>query len=487
MSALHFSGLIENSRLIARLHKALDVCLTALSFIAAYFIKKDFLPSPYRGLITDPNYYVVLLMIVIIWYVVFDFFNLYIPFRKQRYPEMLWKTTKAASTALVVTILCLYVFKIEDVSRIMIGIFFLLNLFFLGTSKWLLYKHATRPRRNGFNLQNILIIGSRQRSRDVIEAIGQQEKSGVKIIGCLDIEKDQVGEAVKEGIHILGTLDSLEKILREQVVDELLVAMPMGMIEGIEKYIAAAEEMGVAVRMIPDWQLHRFMTRPVIASIHFEDFFGMPSMALSTIPTKHGELLLKAVFDYIVAIILLTALSPLILAVAIAIKLTSPGPILFRQIRSGLNGRRFTVYKYRTMVQDAESRKGEVEHLNETDGPVFKIKKDPRIIPYLGTFLRRTGLDEVPQLINVLKGEMSIVGPRPPIPSEVDKYDLWQRRRLSMKPGMTCLWQTSQNRNDVRFEDWMNLDLQYIDSWSLKLDFLILLKTIRVVFSGAGR
>lgn len=472
---------------MVRGHKVLDICLTAAAFIGAYFIKKDFLPSSYRGLITDPNYYLVLLMIVIIWYVVFDFFNLYSPLRRQSYPGIFWKTTKATSVSLVIMTLCMYVFKIEDVSRIMIGIFFLLNLLFLGTSKWLLYKYATRPRKNGFSLQNILIIGSKQRSKDVIEAIGHQENSGVKIVGCLDIEQDQVGQPVKNGIKVTGTVNSLEKILREQVVDELLVAMPVGMIEGIGKHIATAEEMGVAVRMIPDWQLHRLMTRPVVANIHFEDFFGIPSMALTTSPTKHGELLLKAVFDYLAAITLLLAFSPLLLAVAIGIKLTSPGPILFLQIRSGLNGRRFTVYKFRTMVADAESRREEVQHLDETDGPVFKIKNDPRIIPSLGTFLRRTGLDELPQLINVLKGEMSIVGPRPPIPSEVDQYDLWQRRRLSMKPGMTCLWQTSQNRNDLRFGDWMNLDLQYIDNWSLKLDFVILLKTLRVVFSGEGR
>jgi exopolysaccharide biosynthesis polyprenyl glycosylphosphotransferase len=369
----------------------------------------------------------------------------------------------------------------------MIGIFFLLNLLLLGTSKLLLYKYATRPRKNGSSLQNILIIGSKQRSKDVIDAIGHQEKSGIRIVGCLDLAQDQVGQQVKEGISVIGTLDNLERILREQVVDELLVAMPMGMIQGLEKHIAIAEEMGVAVRIIPDWQLHRLMTKPVIANIHFEDFFGIPSMAFTTIPEKHGDLLLKAVFDYLAAITLLVTLSPILLAVALAIKLTSPGCILFRQIRSGRNGRRFTVYKFRTMVADAEARLEEVQHLDETDGPVFKIKNDPRIIPYLGTFLRRTGLDELPQLINVLKGEMSIVGPRPPIPSEVDKYDLWQRRRLSMKPGMTCLWQTARNRNEVRFEEWMNLDLQYIDTWSLKLDFVILFKTLRVVLSGEGR
>jgi lipopolysaccharide/colanic/teichoic acid biosynthesis glycosyltransferase len=210
-------------------------------------------------------------------------------------------------------------------------------------------------------------------------------------------------------------------------------------------------------------------------------------MALSTTSPKHTELLMKSAMDYLFAGLSLLALSPLFALIALSLKVFSPGPILFTQIRCGLNGRKFRVYKFRTMGMDAESKRKEVEHMNETDGPVFKIEKDPRIIPYLGTFLRKTGLDELPQLINVLKGEMSLVGPRPPIPSEVEQYDLWQRRRLSMKPGMTCLWQTARNRNEVPFEQWMNLDLKYIDNWSLKLDFVILLKTIGVVFSGEGR
>jgi len=155
--------------------------------------------------------------------------------------------------------------------------------------------------------------------------------------------------------------------------------------------------------------------------------------------------------------------------------------------RCCLNGRRFMVYKFRTMVADAEKRFNEVKALNEADGPVFKIKKDPRIIPYIGALLRKSSLDELPQLINVLKGEMSLVGPRPPIPAEVEKYDVWQRRRLSMKPGLTCLWQTKPGRNEERFEEWMNLDLSYIDNWSLGLDFKILLKTIPVILKGAGR
>ena len=145
------------------------------------------------------------------------------------------------------------------------------------------------------------------------------------------------------------------------------------------------------------------------------------------------------------------------------------------------------VYKFRTMVANAEIRRQELDALNEADGPAFKIKNDPRIIPCVGAFLRKTSLDELPQLINVLRGEMSLIGPRPPIPAEVEKYDAWQRRRLSMKPGLTCLWQITPNRNEMRFEEWMRMDLQYIDSWSLWLDFEIILKTFRAVLVGSGR
>jgi lipopolysaccharide/colanic/teichoic acid biosynthesis glycosyltransferase len=180
-------------------------------------------------------------------------------------------------------------------------------------------------------------------------------------------------------------------------------------------------------------------------------------------------------------------LSPVFIGIGLAIKLFSKGPVFYTQERLGMNGRRFMVYKFRTMVKGADERLKELAEMNEADGPVFKIKNDPRIIPYIGSFLRKSSLDELPQLFNVLKGEMSLVGPRPPIPKEVDEYSVWHRRRLSMKPGMTCLWQIAPQRNDLSFEEWMKLDLKYIDNWSLFNDFKILVLTAKAVMTGAGR
>jgi lipopolysaccharide/colanic/teichoic acid biosynthesis glycosyltransferase len=191
--------------------------------------------------------------------------------------------------------------------------------------------------------------------------------------------------------------------------------------------------------------------------------------------------------DYGLAFVFMAAALPLFVLISLAIVIVSPGPVFYRQERLGRGGRRFNVLKFRTMVMNADQMLDQLREMNEADGPAFKIRNDPRIIPWVGTFLRKTSLDELPQLINVLKGDMSLVGPRPPLPNEVDQYEIWQRRRLSMKPGLTCFWQIAPRRNDLTFDEWMRLDLEYIDKWSLHLDFLILLRTAGAVLTGAGR
>ena len=225
--------------------------------------------------------------------------------------------------------------------------------------------------------------------------------------------------------------------------------------------------------------------RPAIARIAFDQFDRRPVLLFNCKPDREWHLLMKRVIDFVGAAIILLVLGPLVmLPVAIAIKLTSKGPIFFRQLRCGLHGKTFTMLKFRSMVADAEEMQSNLVGLNEQSGPVFKIRRDPRVTK-LGRLIRKTSIDELPQFFNILCGDMSLVGPRPPIPSEVKKYAAWQRRRLSMKPGLTCLWQVS-GRSRIKFEEWMRLDLAYIDSWSLILDFQILLKTLPVVIVGDG-
>ena len=255
--------------------------------------------------------------------------------------------------------------------------------------------------------------------------------------------------------------------------------MDRGDLPKLEDIFLLCEEMGVKTRLVLDFFPH------VLARVELEELQGTPLLTFSTTPTDDFALLIKRGVDVGLSILVVVVSAVPVLLAALLIKLTSRGPVLFRQTRCGLNGRPFTLLKLRTMVHGAEERLPEVKHLNSHEGPVFKAVNDPRVTRF-GRLVRRFSLDELPQLWNVLRGEMSLVGPRPPLPEEVARYERWQRRRLSMKPGVTGLWQVS-GRNDIPgFEEWMALDLAYIDNWSLALDAKILLRTIPTVLSGRG-
>jgi exopolysaccharide biosynthesis polyprenyl glycosylphosphotransferase len=258
----------------------------------------------------------------------------------------------------------------------------------------------------------------------------------------------------------------------------VIFVVPGKILSDMEDLFLLCEELGVNARIAVGIFPH------LIARATLEDFSNIPLLTFSTKPTNWAALMVKRIMDLCIAWSVLIVAMPLWLLTAMMIKLDSAGPIFFCQERCGLNGRRFTMYKFRSMVADAELRIDELSTYNELVGPVFKIKNDPRVTR-VGKLLRKTSLDEIPQLLNVIKGDMSIIGPRPAIPAEVDKYERWQRRRLSMKPGLTSLW-VVRGRNDIPFEQWMQFDLEYIDKWSLELDVKILLQTIPVVLTGRG-
>ena len=477
----------EKSPLILEMQKALDIIITAASFIAAYHVRLHIRPGNLSHLSKDPNYYIILLLVIIGWYISFKWMGMYMSYRQKPFWQFFTTILKSCLLGIVLVSIAMYLMHIKEVSRLLMGIFLVLNLCLLTLSKFIVFKTLQKLRSDGFNIRYVLIVGSNRRARQIIEAIEANKASGYTVLGAFESDDALMGKRVCESHRVIGHVRDLEAYLRENIVDELIFATPLRKIEKGDRYIALAESMGIKVRIIPDWELHYLMYRPNIATIQFEDFLGVYNMALQSTPRNEGKLLLKNTFDFLTATILTLLLFPFFIAIGIAIKSFSNGPVIYKQERLGMNGRRFMVYKFRTMIENADEIQKELEEMNEADGPVFKIKDDPRIIPHVGKFLRKTSLDELPQLFNVLKGEMSLVGPRPPIPKEVDEYSVWHRRRLSMRPGMTCLWQIAPDRNDLSFEEWMKLDLKYIDTWSLFNDFKILVLTARAVVAGAGR
>jgi exopolysaccharide biosynthesis polyprenyl glycosylphosphotransferase len=374
------------------------------------------------------------------------------------------------------------------ISRLLLGLFFFINLTLLLVSKGATHIVLRRYRAQGFNFRNMLIVGCGKSAQEVIGSVAEEPWAGYKIIGCLDAVGCQTDKTVCENVRVVGTYDDLEQILFKEVVDELVFATDLKQVPDVIKYVELADEMGIAVRILPQWNIRRLGINPQIGTLKYESFLGVPTLGIDSTPENRGEIVFKTIIDYAVAMVGMVLTLPLWLAAAIGIKIVSPaGPVLYKQTRVGQNGREFTLLKFRTMVPDADKQFKQYETQNECDGPVFKLKKDPRVLPFIGPLLRKSSLDELPQLINVLKGELSIVGPRPPLPKEVKCYQYWQRRRLSMKPGITCFWQVQPKRNEISFEEWMRMDLAYIDNWSLWLDLKIMVRTAWVMLIGAGR
>jgi len=472
------------NNLSRRTLRLIDLFIVLVSYLMAMYVKAYALGS-LSGLARDANHALVLILLLIFNNFTLNFFDLYDACGKGQCLKRVVKTALALAISTSLLIFCMYFLRINNIGRLLLMLYngFALCLL-LGRQFYFTYR-LNSDRQDENERINVLVVGSRERARDVIRNILRAKNAPYNILGCLDTDSARVGRSVQGQVRVIGTIEEYEQILLGKVVDEVIFALPLYLLPRVQERIAFAENAGVNIRIMPDWQIQRIMFRPETASISFDNLAGLPLLSLSSTPKKEVDLLLKNLFDYLVAVAGLVLLSPLFLVIAAAIKLTSPGPVFFRSERCGLNGRRFSLYKFRTMVENAEELKKQLQEKNEMDGPVFKIRDDPRVTR-VGRFLRKTSLDELPQLINVARGHMSLVGPRPPLPEEVAQYTPVQRRRLSMKPGMTCIWQVS-GRNDVSFDRWMKMDLKYIDNWSLLLDFKLLFLTMRAVFEGTGR
>ena len=368
------------------------------------------------------------------------------------------------------TLSVLFVFRLPDISRSFLVILFPAQWGVALGTRIAMRLVFMRMRARGFNLRYVLVVGAGPRGQAFATKLEAHKELGLRVRGFLD---DQPADLPNAWAY-LGPLDQIEHYLHDEVIDEVAICLPFSEWEKVNAIAHICEEEGKIVRVPVDVLDRAFAYGRV------EELDGTPVYSMITGPDRLAALVVKRIVDVVVAGLALVLASPLLLAIALWVRLREGSPVLFRQTRVGLHGRRFDVLKFRTMDVDAEARY--LDLVDRSDPRAFKLTDDPRITR-TGRFLRRSSLDELPQLWNVLKGEMSLVGPRPAPPREVEAYDLWHRRRLSMKPGITGLWQVSARRSEV-FDDRASLDLNYIDRWSLWLDMKILARTIPAAFEG---
>jgi exopolysaccharide biosynthesis polyprenyl glycosylphosphotransferase len=422
----------------------------------------------------------IFLGLIILWHTIFSICGLYRSHRLSGRGAEIADVVKATSLGT----LCLWgvslIFHIRMAPPSFVGAFWVLSTVMLICSRLALRAVLAQTRLRGRNLRLMLIVGSNARAVQFADKIQARPELGYRVIGFADQPWDGIGQLSKSGYSLACNLESLPEFLRKSVVDEVVIALPIRSFHDHASRIASlCEEQGILSRLLTN------IFNLKLAHSRAEELEGDSWITHSTGVSEGWPLVLKRILDFSVALITVIIVFPVMMLVALLIKIASPGPILFPQKRVGHNKRKFTMYKFRTMVVDAEKQMEQLQHLNEVSGPVFKIKDDPRITP-IGKFLRKTSIDELPQLFSVLKGDMSLVGPRPlPVRDYEGFNEDWQRRRFSVKPGITCLWQV-QGRSSISFEKWMELDLQYIDKWSLWLDLQILAQTIPAVLRGSG-
>jgi exopolysaccharide biosynthesis polyprenyl glycosylphosphotransferase len=469
----------QRARFVAGGLRLLDLLTVAVALPLAYFIRdglllREGLLHQLPGLYPIEFYWPVIAVSLLVWIATAWATQLYQAYRTQSLSAEAARLLRTVALVGLVVASSQFIWKTHDLSRLLFALYVATAFCLLVGSRVALRLVARAARRRGYNTRTYAVVGFGEAADDLIEGIRVHREWGFSFAG--HILPDDASPP--EGVTVLGRLSQLEEILNQNVLDLVVFAAERERLEDIEQAVLLCEERGVAVKV----SLNLFPSR--IARVSVEDFEGVPMLAFSSTPADVLPLAMKRIFDLVVSAVVLVAFAPLFALIAAAIQLDSPGPVFFRQRRVGLNGREFTLLKFRSMVDGAEHQLERVRALNEMDGPVFKSRSDPRVTR-VGRVLRKFSLDEFPQFWNVLRGEMSVVGPRPPLADEVRRYTRWQRRRLSVRPGITCTWQVS-GRNEIDFHSWMKLDLEYIDTWTFWRDIGIVLRTIPAILVGRG-
>ena len=460
-----------------------DLLTAVLSFLAAYYLRlllfpviRYLYPQGRETELTD--YRLLVALVAVVWGVLLLRLGQYVALRY----TSLWAEYRAVGQITILGGLLLaataFLLKVPLPPRTLFAIFLVVNFVALAAERTLLHFFLHWLHRHGQDRKSVLVVGGGLRAQRFLQASSDQGDLGLDVAGFIDVGPDRLAEGF-DRTKYLGADDDLRDVLHRHPVDEVLVALPVDAIVKVRSVLAVCEEEGVQARVLGDL----FGTNGT--RMRADHVRGIPVLTFYTVPTQEWQLLAKRLIDIVISALLLVLLAPLFAVIAVAIKLTSPGPVFYEWKVMGLNKQPFTSWKFRTMVPNADALKAQLMARNEMSGPVFKIKNDPRITP-VGRILRKLSLDELPQFYSVLKGDMSVVGPRPPLVTEVYRFENWHRRKLSMRPGITCLWQVSGRSGITDFDDWARLDLEYIDNWSLALDFKIMLKTVPAVLFGRG-
>ena len=459
-----------------------DVAATTAAFVLAFLIRLWAGQDDWQraGPIHLFRLYLpVLLAAVVIFPLLGYILGAYKQVELRRPREIATDIVKMAALGLLTLFSALFLLQGHFVSRSFLFLFAVLQFLLLGTSRWLLLIGGTWLRSRPEQRRHFIIVGSGNGAAEVATLLEAGERFGLSLLGFIHIgnEPPTSPAGLRRAYSVLPK-EQLVKMLHNRIVDEVVFAVEKEELLELEPLMQQCEQEGVRIRIQLDFLPKGF------SHIFVEHLAHVPLLTLASTPQNDFALLFKRTVDVIVSILSLLVLSPVLLILTLLVKLTSKGPALFRQIRCGLGGRQFVLLKFRSMVVNADELLADLSELNEAEAPLFKMRNDPRCTK-LGRWMRMFSMDELPQLWNILRGDMSLVGPRPPLPQEVEQYQPWQRRRLRMRPGLTCLW-ALEGRSQLRFERLTRLDLLYIDNWSVWLDLKILLKTIPTVLSGRG-